>query len=66
MAPYLVRIFDNPIAENRKELEFKFVQSLDEAHEWARDQLRLKHKPAGYRIEDITGRTVDIRSGIDE
>lgn len=67
LSQHLIKYFDDPISPNPKELEFEFAPSFDEAFTRASRravELRKQHgDAAGFKIEDMTGRTVMIGPG---
>jgi hypothetical protein len=64
---HLIRYFDDPISLTRREIGHEFERSFDEAlARAAKRSFELRAKfgvHAGYRIEDLTGRTVMIGPG---
>jgi hypothetical protein len=68
-AQFQIRFFDSPVSTNRNQLHSEFITSSQEAaEERARallPSLRARGV-SGYRIEDITGRTVAIGPGVND
>jgi hypothetical protein len=64
--PHLIKFVDDPASPQPTEFGFLFACSLDEALEKVTASLpglKAKHGAVGYRIEDVTGRTVWIGPG---
>jgi hypothetical protein len=63
---HLIRFFDDPVAQRPKEVGFLFASAFDEAVETAKaslPQFKATRAASGYRVEDVTGRTVWIGPG---